>query len=260
MKVTGGAKLLAAAVAGVALVYLFLPWSVEQKLFGVAYGIDPQRPSHTYILGRQQMPLEARKLGMFGGFLLANLGLVALGRGRAAHFPKLTISVALVGLVALMGLDGLNATLFDLGLPHAYTPDLGLRLATGLLCGVAMAALLLPAANGAAWRHPGEQRALQSWRELLALLLLAAGFFLLIDIRLPLLYYPGSVIGLGGLLLELGQINLVFVMALSRRLGSAETAGALLAPCLAALLLSFAELAFMAAVRYLTIGDALSAL
>ena len=47
------------------VVFILLPWSLQQKLFAVPYGIDPQRPSHTYVLGGQQMPLEARKTGMW---------------------------------------------------------------------------------------------------------------------------------------------------------------------------------------------------
>lgn len=54
-----------------------------------------------------------------------------------------------MALTLLMGLsvmvfDGLNALLFDLGLPHAYAPDLRVRLATGVLAGIAMAFALVP--------------------------------------------------------------------------------------------------------------------
>ena len=39
-------------------------------LWAIAFGICPQRPSQSLFLGGQQMPIEARMAGMFGGFLI----------------------------------------------------------------------------------------------------------------------------------------------------------------------------------------------
>ena len=39
-------------------------------LWAIAFGICPQRPSHSLFLGGQQMPIEARMAGMFAGFII----------------------------------------------------------------------------------------------------------------------------------------------------------------------------------------------
>ena len=237
------------------LAFALCPGSLQEKLFAIAYGLDPQRPSHTYFLAGMQLPLEARKLGMFGGFLITYLSLLAAGHTRAASFPPRRITALLVAFIAVMGLDGLNATFFDLGLPHSYSPDLRLRLGTGLLAGIAMAGLLLPALNGSLWREIRLIPALASGREIGGALLLAAAFFLLVDARPAILYYPIGILGVTGLVVELTLINLIFVLVLARRVGMASGAWDVLPPALAALALTMGELILMSIVRYVTLGD-----
>ena len=237
------------------VVFILLPWSLQQKLFAVPYGIDPQRPSHTYVLGGQQMPLEARKTGMFGGFLLVYLALLAAGRTRAAAFPPRRILAVLLGFVAVMAIDGLNATFFDLGWPHLYAPDLRLRLATGLLMGLTMAALLLPAINGSLWRDISDVPSLSGIKDVAALLFLCGAFFLLVDARPAILYYAISILAVAGLICELAVINLVFLLIVARRVGTAGTATDVLLLMAPALGLAACELALMSIVRYATIGS-----
>ena len=239
-------------VVGVAL----YPAPLSAKLFAAAYGIDPQRPLHTYAPGGLQMPLEARKLGMFGGFLLTYIGLLAVGRRRAASFPPAPLLAVFVGFVAAMALDGLNALFFDLGWPHLYTPDLRLRLATGLLTGVAMAAILLPAFNGSLWRDISDAPSVADGRELLAILVPQIVLFALIDVQAGILYYPLGILGIAGLLFELILINMMLVLALSGRAGSAVTLWDTLPIALVAAVLAAGELTIMSAIRFVTLGDA----
>jgi uncharacterized membrane protein len=253
---SGGAAFAVLALFCVAAVLLIVhPWSWPEKLFAVAYGLDPQRPSHSYVLGGVQMPLEARKVGMFGGFLVTCLALAAIGRARAAAFPPRRILAVLVLFVALMGFDGVNATLYDLTLPHLYAPDLRLRLATGLLTGLAMASLLLPALNGSLWRSLRLVPSLANGRELAGALLICAGFGLLVDARRAVLYYPISAVSVGGLLIELAAINTIFLLVLLRRVGTADRWRDALPTTSLALLATVLELAVMSLVRYVTLGD-----
>ncbi|MGH2521593.1 MAG: DUF2085 domain-containing protein, partial [Anaerolineales bacterium] len=120
-------------------------------LWAIAFGICPQRPSHSLFFGGQPMPIEARMGGMFGGFLIGAAYFIAIGRGRAWRFPGRVVTTTLAGFIALMGVDGLNAFLFDLHLPHLYAPWLPLRLATGLLAGLAFAGFMVPAFNATVW-------------------------------------------------------------------------------------------------------------
>ncbi len=114
------------------------------RLMAFMAGVCPQRPSHSYFLGGVQLPLEARMMGMFGGVTLGVVELTTLGRRRTQRWPRLPVALALLLGFGVMVFDGLNALLFDLGLPHAYAPDLRMRLATGVLAGIAMAFALVP--------------------------------------------------------------------------------------------------------------------
>jgi uncharacterized membrane protein len=75
------------------------------------YGVSAQRPSHSVFVGGEQLPLEARMGGIFLGFLCALLLLWVLGRLRASQPPSGALGLACWALVALTGLDGLNAFL-----------------------------------------------------------------------------------------------------------------------------------------------------
>src|SRR5512136_1045914 len=138
------------------------------KLFAIAYGICPQRPAHSLFFGGQQMSIEARMFGMFGGAAAAALYLAARGRGKATDFPQPGILAMLIGFVAWMGLDGMNALLFDLRLPHLYTPSLTLRLGTGLLTGLSIGVVIVPAFNQTIWSPTVARKVpvLAGWRDL----------------------------------------------------------------------------------------------
>lgn len=247
--------LLLAACGVILLIFLLYPVSLQRKLAAIPYGLDPQRPSHTYLFDGRPMPLEARKTGMFGGFLLSLLYMLGRGRVRAAFFPPRRIVVVLVAFMALMAADGLNATFYDLHWPHAYAPGLRLRLATGLLAGLTMAALVLPALNGSLWRDISDVRSLAGGRELAQALAALALLFILVDARHGILYYPLSLFTVAGLLAELVMLNMVFVLALTRRAGLIASAVDVVPIALAGLLASAGELAVMSIIRFLTLGS-----
>ena len=237
------------------LAFLAYPVPLADKLAAIPYGIDPQRPSHTYIVGGVPLPLEARKTGMFGGFLLASLFLLARGRRRAASFPPWPLMALLVACFASLACDGLNATFFDLGWPHLYTPSLQLRLATGLLAGLAMAAVLLPAVNGVLWRAADPAPSIASGTDVLGTVIVLGAFFLLVDARLPILYDAIAIVSIAGLVIELALINVVLVLAVSRRMGAATSLWDVVPIAAAGLCLTAAELLFMSIIRYLVLGD-----
>jgi uncharacterized membrane protein len=75
-------------------------------LWAIAFGICPQRPSHSLFFAGQQMPIEARMAGIFGGFVLTTLIIIGQGRGRAWNTPGRVATLVLLGFIALLGLDG----------------------------------------------------------------------------------------------------------------------------------------------------------
>src|SRR6266581_1628912 len=114
------------------------------RLMALLSGICVQRLNHSYTLGGMQLPLEARMTGLYGGLAAGIIELTTIGRRRIQRWPRLPMAVAFALGFGVMVFDGFNALLFDLGLPHAYTPDLRLRLISGLLAGIALAFALVP--------------------------------------------------------------------------------------------------------------------
>lgn len=142
-----------------------LDW--ERRLFFAVHGICAQ--SHNLISGGVQFPLCARDSGIYLGLMVTLGVMAALGRMRAGRLPPLPIGLTLIGLMAVMGIDGLNSTVAELGFPPAYPPRDDLRLVTGLGFGSALAVGLLLVANHT-FLPPdllaAEQAPIGSWRDL----------------------------------------------------------------------------------------------
>jgi uncharacterized membrane protein len=141
--------LVAAALLGL---YLLAPWPLAHKAHAVLHGLCAQRPSHTLALGGQLLPFDARMTGIYGGFAVASLYLMARRRFRAFRLPSRPTTIVLAAFVAAMAIDGFNALLDDLGRP-VYPPDNRLRLLTGLLAGVALAVALCFLLATTLWRR-----------------------------------------------------------------------------------------------------------
>jgi len=181
------------------------------RLFALLSGICPQRPAHSYTLGGVQLPLEARMLGLFIGLTAGVVELATFGRNRSWRWPRRPTAFALLLGFGAMAVDGTNALLYDLrvmGLPHAYTPDLRLRLATGTLAGVAMAFALVPAvAQATEATYDSDVGKRPGWRDAGIALFAAASVALLTASGWPLLLYPMALLGAASVLLALTLIN-----------------------------------------------------
>lgn len=189
----------------VVLAFLLAPWPLYDKLWGIAFGICPQRPGHSLFFGGVQMPIEAREGGMYAGFLLGFAYLVILGHGKARNLPPPKILIILTSFIVLMGLDGLNAVAYDLYLPTPYTPNLLMRSGTGLLTGLALAGIMMPIFNQSIWQQNKSVASLSSWRELVpALLLIAVLWAAGLSGWRPFLYPISSVAIFGQVILLVG--------------------------------------------------------
>ncbi len=144
--------LLPLVVGGLLGLFLLAPWPFAHKAHAVLHGLCAQRPSHTFDLAGQLLPFDARMTGIYGGFAIATLYLIVRGRFRAFRLPSVPTLVVLAAFVGVMAIDGFNALLDDLGNP-VYPPDNRLRLATGLLAGVALAVALCFLLSTTLWRR-----------------------------------------------------------------------------------------------------------
>lgn len=164
-----------------ALAFLAFPMPFAAKAHHFLHGLCAQRPSHSFVLGATVLPFDARMTGIYSGFLLA-FGLVASRqRLTRAAAPGLATGLVLIAFVAIMGLDGLNALMHDVGAWHLYEPANWLRLATGVTTGITLAVALSTLLAMSTWWRPDLSRSpAGSWWQPLGLLALAAPGMLLL--------------------------------------------------------------------------------
>jgi uncharacterized membrane protein len=136
------------------LAFFAAPWPFAHKAHAVLHGLCAQVPSHTLRLGDQPLPFDSRMTGIYGGFLISSIYLCARGRYQASRIPSKASMAVLVLFVGAMAIDGTNSLMLDMQLRHPYMPDNRLRLATGLLTGIALAAIVAFLLAATLWRHP----------------------------------------------------------------------------------------------------------
>ena len=251
--------------------FILAPFPLKDKLDAIPFGIDPQRPSHTYFFGGTPLPglewlapaepvklsLEARKVGMYVGFLAIWLYLLVLGRGRAKGMAPPAILLTLVIFVSIMGLDGFNAFFYDLKfLPHLYAPRLDLRLGTGLLCGYAFAGILLPVVNYSLWRDASRDARpiIANWKQFLGGFGVLAIVYVLNASGVGILLYPLSIIASASVMILVALINVVFLLSIFAKEGSASTWRDALNPFAAGVAFALVELGLLSLLRYAVMG------
>jgi uncharacterized membrane protein len=245
----------------VALSLLVIVLSIEvppSTLLGkadvVGYSICHRIPERSFVLGDRHFPLCARCTGTFLGAVLGLVAMLLLRRHRASRLPPAAVLGLLVLFVGLWGFDGLNSymTLFPGG-PHLYEPRNSLRLATGILNGLALILFVFPIFNFTLWRETTPQRALKNVWELAAILLVAALLFVAIVTPVDFLLYPLAILSSLGVVLMLTIINTMIAAVMLRREGYAQTWWQALVPLTVGMALAILEMTGMILLRaYLT--------
>ena len=243
--------LLALLYLGLLAALVFLPGtSVLDRLRWLDSGICAQLPSHSFYPGGERLPLCARNTGIYLGFIITLITFYATGRGRAQQLPSWPIIVVLaLGIVAL-AVDGFNSFFLDLGLNHLYQPHNLLRLATGLATGLALASLGLPFLNRLLWREYKEQRSISSWGGLVLLLPGVILSFFAVASQNGLVLYPIALLSTAGILTVLSSVNLIVVVAVSKRDQTFERYRELLVFFGLALLLTIGEMLILAQLKF----------
>jgi Predicted membrane protein (DUF2085) len=124
-------------------------------------------------------------LGIFAGFALTVAVTWLTGGSRRAELPRSLPAAAFAFMVISLGVDGFNALFFDAGMPHLYTPSNELRLATGLVCGLALAALIAPVVSWAFWRQREPAPLLASWGDAARIALVLCVFAIFVVTGVP---------------------------------------------------------------------------
>jgi hypothetical protein len=201
-------------------------------------------------MGGVQLPLEARMGGIFAGFLVGVLYLVWANRERAGLLPPAPLQALLLGFIALMALDGTNALFYDTGWRSLYPPHNAVRLATGLLCGLALALLAVPVLSSALWRDWDFEPSVGSVIDVGWAVCLLALVQLVTMSGAAALLYPVGVLTIVGVVVAFAVGNSYAVVLITRRERQASTWGQAATPLLAGVLIAVVELVALSAFRY----------
>lgn len=229
---------------------IFLPnGTLIDRLRALDGGICAQAPSHSFFPAGQQLPLCARNTGIYLGFSLGFFTLLGSGRLLSSRLPRLPVAISLLACVALMGIDGVNSLLNDLGAPHLYHPQNPLRLITGLGAGVAMVAFIMPVANGLLWRWEDTRPSFKSFGQLVVVAPLLLVAFLAVSSQVAWLLYPIALVSSFGLVMALTSVNLVFLICFTPFIGRFERWRQVLPVFTLALALAMIELTLLFKVK-----------
>jgi uncharacterized membrane protein len=244
---------LVVVILSAVIVALFVespPHSVLGKTDLVGFAVCHRIPERSFILDGQQLPLCARCTGTFLGAMLGLAVMLALGRRRSAHLPPVPIIGLLLVFMGIWALDGLNSYLgLFPGAPQLYQPQNWLRLATGLLEGVALAILVLPIFNLTVWRDPKPEPVIRNLTEMLAILPLVGLLTLVIQAQIDFLLYPLAIVSTLGVVILLTMINAILASVALRREGSARSWRQLVVPVAAGLALAILQLSALGLLR-----------
>lgn len=194
-------------------------------------------------------------VGIYGGLSITLAWMLARRRLGATRVGfRAVITLLGVMFLAMVG-DGMNSTFMELRLAHPYISTNIMRIVTGLLSGVSIATVLVWAVAYVA--RPRERQPMSlfpSAGELRVPLGLCALLGLLVVSQQPWGYYPIAALSVGGIILSLAATLLLPTLRIGGYIHRVTAPRQLLAPGALSLLLAFAALAVLAALRWGTFG------
>lgn len=239
------AVLASLALMVVLALMLLAPHGVLDKADRAAYAVCHRITDHSFIIGGRQLPLCARCSGTYLGAFAGLAVLTLRGRGKTGRFPARMHLLPLGVFMLAWAADGTNSFLTLMDLPHLYEPSNRLRLLTGVLEGIAIAAVLLPALNLTLWRQPRPARSIGNWQDL-AWLLAGGGLIVAaVSSEWDALLYPLALLSGAMIPALLGVLNTMFYLASVRREGRAVSRREIIAPLLLGLALALGEIALI---------------
>ncbi len=175
--------------------FLLAPWSLQDKSLAALHGLCAQQPGHSFWFGDARLPFDARMTGIYGGFLIVGIYLLSRGRLYRSGPPPVSVLITAAVFVAIMGVDGVNSTLNDFGMPYVYEPSNHLRYFTGAMTGTSLALFIWMIAGGVLWSPQVaiDKPIMRSWKEFLPIATLVTMFWALLQMQVAFLFAPIAV-------------------------------------------------------------------
>lgn len=212
----------AAALIAFGIWFAIAPPGLLGKADAIGYAICHRIDERSFHIGGRQLPLCARCTGEFYAAAVTLLFL-SIASPRRSGMPGWKLGVPLILFLLAFAIDGTNSYLYLLksaalgaldGIPNLYTPNNTLRLFTGSAMGLALASILYPAFNQAAWANAVPGRALD-WKKLGILAGLISIVNLAILTESPVVLLPIAILSVLGVLSLLVMVfSLVWLMVM----------------------------------------------
>lgn len=231
------------------------PEGVLGKADAIGYAVCHRIDARSFHLGDRPLPLCSRCTGMYLGAAASLIGFQAFGRQGAGKYPSGKMRIGLGIFVAAFLLDSVNsmAQLYP-GLPHLYLPRNEVRLATGLLGGIALGTYVYAAFQQTVWKVWRSEPALRGGRDLAILLGVAGVLFVAVTSENPLVLYP---LAIASGLSVLGLLTIVFgvlTLTLTRRENQMTLWRGLTLPLAGGLALALVQIGALDLIRYALTG------
>jgi len=213
-------------------------------------------PERSFFVAARQLPVCARDTGMFSTALLGLLLFSATLRRPAADFPPRPYAYLFAAFFVAWAFDGFNSYwLLATGQTLIYAPQNWLRLTTGAGMGMALSVYAVALANQAIWRAPERVPVVNSWTDVMQLVLIAAGVIVVVLWRPNFLFGPIALTSGLGVLVMLTLVNGLLVLIILRRHGSIEHGRQLALPALAGAVLTLIEIGAINLLRAILLGQ-----
>lgn len=203
-------------IVGGILMLAVLPGGFAEKSKLLLHGLCAQTPGHTFSLGGQPLPFDARMTGIYTGVLGTAGYLAVRGRLLAQQLPGKPILAMLALFVVAMGLDGFNSLFTDIGIWHPWTTTNATRVITGYLAGVTLTVALVWLLSGTVFQVADRRPIKDSWRDLVSSVASLGPIGLVLWIAPGWLYVPVSSLLVFSAWIVLGTLALVTVLLISR--------------------------------------------
>ena len=239
------------ALVGIVALLLAPPHGLLDKADHAAYAVCHRIPERTFVFAGRQLPLCARCTGTYLGALAGWIVLWLRGRGQAGHLPAARHLILFGIFVLAWAVDGLNSylTFFSPVLPHLYEPHNILRLMTGTLEGLAIAAFLLPLLNISLRANPRPIPSVGSWQDLAWMAVGGAAVIGLVSGGWAPLLYPFALISGATIVVLIGAVNTMIAAILLRWEGRARRTREIALPLLVGVFLAVGEITLIGIAR-----------